>query len=50
MSRFLLEISKSGHTCVSIAEQMLDPQVGLHPEISRGLGAGIFHSLQVDAL
>ena len=28
---------------------MLDPQVRLHPEISWGLGAGIFHSPQGDA-
>ena len=50
MSKFLLEISKPGHGGIPISKQMLDPQVRLHPEISWGLGMGIFHSAQGDAL
>lgn len=49
MASFLREISELGHADVSVCKQMLDPQVRLHPEISWGLGAGIFHSPQGDA-
>jgi hypothetical protein len=50
MASFLLEISEPVHGDISVCKQMLDPQVKLHPEISWGLGAGIFHSPQGDAL
>jgi CubicO group peptidase (beta-lactamase class C family) len=50
MANFLLEISKPGHAGASVHKQMLDSQVRLHPEISWGLGTGIFHSPQGDAL
>jgi CubicO group peptidase (beta-lactamase class C family) len=50
MATFLLGISEPGRTGNSVSDQMLDRQVRLHPEISWGLGAGIFHSPQGDAL
>jgi CubicO group peptidase (beta-lactamase class C family) len=50
MASFLLGISEPGNDGLSVYKQMLDPQVSLHPEISWGLGTGIFHSPQGDAL
>jgi CubicO group peptidase (beta-lactamase class C family) len=50
MATFLLGISEPGGGGISVSGQMLDPQVGLHPEISWGLGTGIFHSPHGDAL
>jgi CubicO group peptidase (beta-lactamase class C family) len=50
MATLLLGISETGQNSFSASARMLDPQVQLHPEISWGLGAGIFHSPQGDAL
>lgn len=50
MATFLLDISEPGRAGTAISARMLDPQVKLHPEISWGLGAGIFHSSHGDAL
>jgi len=50
MAGFLIELSKPQHLSAQMAEQMRSPQVTLHSDLSWGLGPGIQHSSQGDAL
>ena len=50
MATLMLELSDPQYLHDSIATQLLKPRIELHPEISWGLGTGILHSSQGDAL
>jgi len=50
MATLMLELSDPQYLHDSFATRLLKPQIELHPEISWGLGTGIFHSSQGDAL
>ena len=50
MSRFLIEIAKPQNLSPEMAAEMAEPQVSLHDDLSWGLGPGIQHSPEGDAL
>jgi hypothetical protein len=50
MAAFLIELSTPQHLGSEMATQMRTPQVGLSEDLSWGLGPGIQHSQQGDAL
>jgi CubicO group peptidase (beta-lactamase class C family) len=50
MARFLIEITKPQYLSPETAAEMREPQVSLHDDLSWGLGPGIQHSPEGDAL
>jgi CubicO group peptidase (beta-lactamase class C family) len=50
LARFLIEIADPQHLSPEIAAEMRTPQVSLHRDLSWGLGPGIQHSPEGDAL
>jgi CubicO group peptidase (beta-lactamase class C family) len=50
MASFLLELADPAYLSEDLANQLKDSQITLHSDISWGLGMGIVHSSQGDAL